>query len=126
MRPSQSERLRIFLVEDEALIAMELEDILGDLGHHVVDVCATVSRALEILDRHASVIDAAIIDANLAGASAVPLADSLERRCIPFVIASGYSQEEIRRLGFRAPRVRKPYLRHEIQAALNSVAGGEP
>jgi CheY-like chemotaxis protein len=123
MEQSANRRLRLLVVEDEAMIAMELEDILVDLGHEVLEVCGTVPRAVAVVAARADALDGAIIDANLGGVSAVPVAEALAEHRVPFLVASGYALEEVRRLGFRAPRIRKPYSREEIAEALRSFAG---
>ena len=115
--PDPSE-LRLLVVEDESLIALELEDLLTELGHRVVEVCGTVPRALALVDRHAGELDAAILDANLGGTSATAIARQLEARQIPFVIASGYTADELRGLGLEGPRIGKPYRKQEIASAL--------
>jgi CheY-like chemotaxis protein len=115
---------RLLIVEDEALVAMELEDILGDLGYEVLAVCGSVDRALSTIDDLYGRLNGAIIDANLGGTSALPVAEALETRQVPFVIASGYSGDEIRRLGFHCPRIGKPYRREEIQQAVGAMVDG--
>jgi hypothetical protein len=42
MTPFDRSELRLLVVEDESLIALELEDLLTELGHRVVEVCGTV------------------------------------------------------------------------------------
>jgi len=120
-RPSTPE-LTLLIVEDETLIAMELEDILRDLGHQVFDVCATAARAIALIDRSAGSLDGAILDANLGSLSAVGVAEALERHGVPFLLASGYNRDELERLGFHAPQIRKPYHRREIEHALATLA----
>jgi DNA-binding response OmpR family regulator len=118
MEPSAKRELRLLVVEDETLIAMELEDILHDLGHRVLEICGTVPQAVAFLDANADGLDGAILDANLGGTSAEPVAKALRERRVPFVVASGYSADELRRLGIEAPRIRKPYRKQEIEAAV--------
>jgi DNA-binding response OmpR family regulator len=115
--PAQSE-LRLLVVEDESLIALELEDLLTELGHKVVEVCGTVPRALAVVDRYADEIDGAILDANLGGTSASSVARLLKERRVPFVIASGYTADELRGLGLDGPRIGKPYRKQEVVSAL--------
>jgi CheY-like chemotaxis protein len=119
-RPAHTE-LRLLVIEDESLIAMELSDLLEDLGHLVIGVAGTLNRSLEIVDGLSEALDGAILDANLGGTSAVPVAQALRARNVPFVIASGYELEELQRLGFDAPRVGKPYRRDEIRSALAAL-----
>ena len=121
MTPSHTGELRLLVVEDESLIALELEDLLIELGHRVVEVCGTVPRALALVERHAAELDAAILDANLGGASAASIARMLEERQVPFLVASGYTREELRHLGFTGPRIRKPYRKQELATALAAL-----
>ena len=119
IRPSE---LRLLVVEDESLIALELEDLLAELGHRVVEVCGTVPRALALVERHAGDLDAAILDANLGGTSAASIARLLEERQVPFLIASGYT-----RRGAAPPRLRRarasasPTRKQEIATALAAL-----
>jgi CheY-like chemotaxis protein len=113
--------LRLLVVEDETLIALELEDLLAELGHRVVEVCGTVPRALALVDRHADELDAAILDANLGGTSAAAIARLLEERQVPFVFASGYTADDLRSLGLDGPRIGKPYRKQEIASALAAL-----
>jgi DNA-binding response OmpR family regulator len=115
--------LRVFLVEDEALIAMELEDIVEDLGHEVVALATSVETALQALQELAPAADAAIVDANLGGSLAAPVVAELRRRNVPTVLASGYSRSELSGIGFDGPMVSKPYTATHIQEALLACLG---
>lgn len=115
--------LRLLVVEDEAMIAMMLEDILEDLGHRVVEVATSVQFALREISAKADELDAVILDANLGGDSAGPVAAVLRQARIPFVIASGYEASELQRLGFDEPCIRKPYQREEVSRALERIRG---
>ena len=121
MTPLASPELRLLIVEDESLIALELEDLLAELGHRVVEVCGTVPRALALVERHAGEIDGAILDANLGGTPATSIARLLEKRQVPFLIASGYTADELRGLGLDGPRIGKPYHKQEIASALAAL-----
>jgi DNA-binding response OmpR family regulator len=116
-----AERLRILAVEDEALIAMELEDMLSDLGHEVIGPAATVAAALGLLEGARP--DAAVVDANLGGESARPVVEALVAAGIPVVLASGYDDRELGKLGFGAPTVGKPYSCRELAEAITAVSG---
>jgi CheY-like chemotaxis protein len=118
------DRLRVFVVEDEALIALELENILEDLQHDVIGPLANVTKALDHLGALEQAPDAAIVDANLAGASARPVVDALAARGVPVVVASGYEAAELERLGFSCAVLRKPYSQKDIENALTAVVAG--
>ncbi len=63
---------RILIVEDEALVAMELRFVLEDLGHEVVDICATAKSALNTVRE--TEIDLALVDIHLSdGATGIEL-----------------------------------------------------
>jgi DNA-binding response OmpR family regulator len=110
--------MRILVVEDEALIAMMLEDMLVDLGHEVIEVAGSVRRALEVIGARAREIEAAVVDANLGGQSALPVVAALGEAGVPALLASGYEPAELRRLGFDHAGLRKPYRQTEVERAL--------
>ena len=67
---------RILIIEDEALVAMELRFVLEDLGHEVVDICATAKTALEKVRE--TEIDLALVDIHLSdGATGIELGRQL-------------------------------------------------
>ena len=109
------------MIEDESLIAMELEDMLEDMGHEVVGLAGTLERSLQLVETHGGSVDAVVLDANLGGASAAPVAAALRERDIPFLVASGYEETELRHLGIEGPRVGKPYQADEIDFALAAL-----
>jgi CheY-like chemotaxis protein len=119
-QPNRTE-LRLLVIEDETLIAMELADLLEDLGHRVVGVAGTLGRSLRLVEEFGERLDAVLLDANLGGISSEPVAQQLRLRGVPFVVASGYEGEELKRFGFNEPRVNKPYRRDEIQSALSAL-----
>jgi CheY-like chemotaxis protein len=110
---------RVLVVEDEAVIAMELEDLLGDLGHEVVDTVGSLERGLELLEHLRPLPDIAIVDANLGGESSQPLVEALRKLGVPVVVASGYRAGELERLGFDHQVISKPYSPRDIAAALS-------
>lgn len=82
--------LRLLVVEDEAMVAMLVEDMLSDLGCIVVEVAANVSKGLE-LARDASIeLDGAILDVNVGSEKVFPVAEVLTARGVPIVFATGY------------------------------------
>ena len=76
---------RVLLVEDEAMIAMLLEDMLEDLGHELVRVANRLEDAVAAAGTEA--IDLAILDLNLGGVLTYPAADALAERGIPFSLS---------------------------------------
>ena len=87
-RPAKAKR--ILVVEDEPLIRMLLEDMLGELGYTVAAEAAGIEEALEATKN--ADFDLAILDADLKGQPALPVADVLVTRGTPFVFATGYGE----------------------------------
>ena len=114
--------LRILIIEDEPIIALDLQDFLVDAGFDVVGIAGKLDKALEMIESVA--FDAAVVDANLAGVSAAPAASALTGRSIPFVVLSGYSLEQ--HLGAFAgpPCLQKPFQPAQLMHALETIAAG--
>ena len=111
--------LRVLIVEDAVLLALELEAGLQEAGAVIAGNAAELAEGLEMLSLD---IDAAVLDANLNGASVAPLAEALRARGTPFVFATGYGERGAPE-GFDAPVVRKPYNVHQIVRALAEAVG---
>lgn len=79
---------RILVVEDEYLIALELDTQLRTAGYRVIGPVPDIDRALKLL--RADRPDAAILDVNLAGEWVTPVAQALRAMSVPFILASGY------------------------------------
>ena len=110
---------RILIVEDEALITMLFEDILGDLDCEVVGPAMNVRQALELAK--AAEIDAAVLDVNLGGESSFPVADILKTRGVPLVFSSGYGSSGLPPGWQDAPTLPKPFTSDEVAAVLTRL-----
>lgn len=82
--------MKVMLVEDEAMIAMIMEDLLSDLGCEVMGPFGAVKPALDWLASGADRPDAAVLDVNLGGEWVYPVAEALEALGVPFAFATGY------------------------------------
>lgn len=89
----ENSTVRVLIVEDEPTISVNVEDDLIDAGFQIAGVAAKLDEALALVESGAC--DAAIVDANLAGVSAGPIASALKIRGLPFIVVSGYSQEQL-------------------------------
>lgn len=112
---------RILVVEDEALVAMLVEDALLDAGALVIGPAATVAEALALLEHETP--DAAVLDLNLAGETSTPVADALALRRIPFVVATGYGADGLPPGHLTVPVLAKPYDPDDLTAALARLCG---
>ncbi|TIQ25766.1 MAG: response regulator, partial [Mesorhizobium sp.] len=79
--------LRILVVEDTFLVALDLSDELTDAGCDVVGPAPSVQEALEQID--GVELDGAVLDVNLHGERSFPLAEHLAARDVPFVFLTG-------------------------------------
>jgi CheY-like chemotaxis protein len=100
-------RRRILVVEDEPLLAMDLERLLDQVGYRVVGPATTTARAIYFID--AEKPDLTVADLNLGGEMVFALLDRLAERAIPFVIVSGHSLEMVPAQHRHRPFLQKPY-----------------
>jgi DNA-binding response OmpR family regulator len=84
--------VRALIVEDDPLMAMDLEDILAGAGADVVGVCQTLDEAMARADTDDFAV--AVLDFSLGADTATPVARRLVGRGVPFVVYTGNSQRE--------------------------------
>jgi PAS domain S-box-containing protein len=107
---------RILVVEDEPLVAMELESNLAAAGCEVVGPAGTLEQARSLLAQES--FDAALVDVNLAGRTVDELAAALTQRNCPFAFVTGYGREALPR-GFQdAVVLGKPFGRDQVLATV--------
>jgi CheY-like chemotaxis protein len=114
-------RLRILVVEDEMLVAMNIEDMLLDLGHEVAGIASRLGPALSLAGE--ANIDAAMLDVNLAGENSFPVADLLAARGIPFVFATGYGRQGLEERHRDRPLLQKPFGASDLGPVLAALQG---
>ena len=112
--------MNILLLEDEMLIALDLEMTLRELGATDVRLCTSVDQALTVL---ASLpVDCAFVDYNLGIETAEPLLHALERRGMPFIVMSGYPDSRSLGDGTRNwPLISKPVSMEALRSALEAM-----
>lgn len=113
--------VRVLIVEDEFLVAIQLEDTLAGLGCAVLEPAHSMEEAHNALDQHE--FDIAVLDINIAGEPVYPIARWLADSGIPFVFTTGYSREHIDEVWRDAPTLRKPYLALELRRAIVEALG---
>ncbi len=112
----QLKDLRVLVVEDEALIALQLEDMLMELGCAVIGPASRVGRALELLDGEP--VEAAVLDLNIAGELVYPVADELRSRGLPYIFVTGYGTSGLSEPYRSRPILEKPFARRELLRAM--------
>jgi CheY-like chemotaxis protein len=123
-RPSRSDAradlilkgLRVFIVEDEAMIWMLIQDTLADIGCLVAGIAARLDEA--IANATSLDFDLAIIDVNLNGVRAYPLAEALVNRGIPVLFVTGYGEAGVPDNFRRIPLLSKPFEQRDLERAL--------
>ena len=113
---------KVFVVEDEALVAMMIEDILLDLGCTVVASAVRLHQAQDIAETIE--VDFAVLDVNLAGQTVFPVAEILERRGIPFLFSTGYGARGLPPALADRPVLNKPYSSSQLQQAIALILPG--
>ena len=114
------QRRNILVVEDQAILALSIGDLLTSLGYRAVGPAATLAEAFALLD--SKPIDGALLDRNLAGDSSAPLAETLTARGIPYAWATGQKMPE----DSGAPTLRKPFSVPELERTLQAMFADRP
>ncbi|HTI86680.1 MAG TPA: response regulator [Alphaproteobacteria bacterium] len=117
-------RLRVLVVEDSMLIALDIAEHVETWGHEVVGPFPSVTRALPFANREA--VDAALLDINLGSHHCFPLAAILRGSGIPFLFLTGHDPTFIPDEFGDAPRLAKPVDFDELSRALERLANGTP
>jgi CheY-like chemotaxis protein len=108
--------MRVIIIEDEPLVAMELESTLTAAGCDVIGMAGTLEKARLLISQ--ARCDAALVDVNLAGHPVDELAAALTQKNIPFAFVTGYGREGIPR-GFRdAVLLKKPFAQDQLIAVM--------
>jgi two-component sensor histidine kinase/DNA-binding response OmpR family regulator len=117
---------RVLLVEDEALVAMVMRDLLMELGFSVVGPFSRAGEAAAAAGDGG--VDAAVLDINLDGELVYSVADVLAARGIPFVFVTGYGAECIEPRFAHIPVLQKPIERQVLEGVFavdsNGADGG--
>jgi DNA-binding NtrC family response regulator len=106
---------RILVVEDEALIAVMVEDMLLEMGGEVVGPAATIDDALALAQEET--LDAAVLDVNVRGRRIDPVAEALMARGIPVLFATGYGEVRLAS-GAPATVIDKPYTQDKLSRGI--------
>lgn len=112
--------LNILVVEDEYLIADDVNTALIDAGAVVLGPAPTVDAASRII-ADAPVIDGALLDINLAGDMVFGVADVLTARKVPFAFATGYDRASIPERFAGVPHLEKPIRAAQLGNVLGTL-----
>lgn len=113
----------VLIVEDDAIIALDLEDTIVGFGVKTVRTAGNVSRALELIAERAPSF--ALLDIGLVKENSFAVAERLEALGIPFAFITGYGADAPLPAAFaQKPRLPKPCTASALEGALRGASAG--
>ncbi|MFK3690625.1 response regulator [Agrobacterium tumefaciens] len=119
--------MKILIVEDEALLAMELESEVEEAGHEIVGVAADSKQALSLIEKTSpqfAFVDIQLLD----GPTGIDVGRHLASRSIPYVFVSGNLKRIPEDFAGALGAIEKPYTMNGLQNALefiDTIVNGE-
>lgn len=110
----------VFVVEDEYVLALDLQHSLEMLGANVLGPAGSVTDALNVL-KTLSDLDAAVLDLSLRGEKSFAVADELRALGVPFVFATGYDGKLVPERFAGVPVCQKPVSAASLAAAVAQI-----
>jgi two-component SAPR family response regulator len=114
-QPTQLTGLRVLVLEDEALLSMLLEDVLGELGCAVIGPFGQNDEALACLAADPAGVDFGILDVNVSGHRSDGVALEFDRLDLPFVFSTGYDDSALDERWRGKPCLRKPFRPADLE-----------
>jgi DNA-binding response OmpR family regulator len=112
----------ILLLEDDLLLAMDMEDYLTENGHTVVGPFGRISDALEAIPQ--CDLAGAVVDLNLRGELSFPVIELLEKRSVPLIVCSGYAElPELKTRLQGRPLLPKPWNSDVLSGLMKTTFG---
>ncbi len=112
---------RVLVIEDEALVAMLLEDMLQDIGCGEVELAPRFADGMRAAEN--GTFDVAILDVNLDGTSSFPIADRLIARGVPVIFATGYGAHGVDPRYAQMPTLQKPFFFDDLERVVRQALG---
>lgn len=113
--PYETTSQSIVVLEDQALIAIDLEAMLRQLGFSNITLVASSEQALTMIDK----CDLAILDVSLRRGTSAQVAEQLLARGVPFIFSTGHFDTGLIPIGLKhLPILRKPYSIESLEKAL--------
>ncbi len=119
--------MKILIVEDEALLSMELESEVEEAGHEIVGVAAESKQALSLIEKSSpqfAFVDIQLLD----GPTGIDVGRHLASRSIPYVFVSGNLKRIPEDFAGALGAIEKPYTMNGLQNALefiDTIVNGE-
>jgi CheY-like chemotaxis protein len=123
--------MKVLVVEDEWIVALDLQGTLEGAGHTVVGVAATIAEAMEVIGRDPP--ELALININLRegkGAGIDLARDLLDRHGVPALFVSGQVREARENRDAALGYIRKPWrsrtILESVEVARRLIHGEDP
>ncbi len=110
---------RVLVIEDEMLVAMDIESALSDAGMIVAGIAGRIDKARQLIVERQ--YDAVLLDGNLAGAPVDELAAMLSVKGVPFAFATGYGREGVPEAFRDRPVLAKPFGPEQLLAMMRHL-----
>jgi CheY-like chemotaxis protein len=114
--------LSVFVIEDETLVLVNLEDMLEELGCTLVGPAMRLDQADAMIDE-AAAADVAILDVNIGGRTVFPFAEKLAGKGVPLVFTTGYGRDGMPPEWQHSTVLGKPYTFDDVAGALMRARG---
>ena len=114
----------VLVIEDQAIVASDLERFLGGTGYHVVGPVASPDEALSKIS--GAKLDGAVLDVKLVGDASAHISDALNAAKIPYVFINGWAMAPIPEQCRDHPLLNNPYDYCSLLAALKAEMDRRP
>ncbi|HET7717749.1 MAG TPA: PAS domain S-box protein, partial [Bauldia sp.] len=111
----------ILIIEDEPVVAMDLEATLTGAGCRIAGIVSSVGAAMQALEQ--ADVDAALLDANLGGEPVDEVAARLQRKGVPFAFATGHGRDALPEAFREAPVLIKPFDAEQVLQMVQGLVG---
>jgi len=109
----------VLIVEDDMIIALDLEEMVLHLGVKTARIAASVAEALEVIFQRTP--EFALLDVGLRDETSLAVADRLDALGVPFAFLTGYGARAFPLPRFRdRPKIEKPFSRAALANALRN------
>ena len=118
-----ADELQGLVVEDEFLVALDIELMLQESGGAVVGPIGDRATALRAVQEGG--FDLALLDVNVGGQPVTAVAEALRVHAVPMVFCTGYQAANIPHRFAGAPTLQKPFQVGDMVAAVRAARSGD-
>lgn len=119
MSPRRLSQVRALVVEDELIVALHIEQLLGTYGCQLRWRESTFEGALATVLRYTP--DVCLLDVDLNGVKSYPIAEVLERLKVPFAFVAGSGDGALATPWQKHAILKKPFIFVDIRTILDKL-----